>query len=308
MPRSVASRVRGTSRRTPAATSETARTAPQTPPATSELAPILTAGQRCSIRGLNNLAGAPDLNGKVVTLLALDTAKSKWVVRMSDGNIARVPSVALMIGSPLDLPDYVDEEWLKQRWPLGHDTYKMFICPITQDIMRNPVLTADGSTYEHDAIFQWLWVSNRSTDPLSGLTLKNKKLVPNKVLREQLTTLVKEYEDELIVNVHNKTIGAITDAALVPRSLVDPPSNLLDLLNHPHYDTLGGLRKPCFSIDPSPSLMPTLPTPLPTCNQVQFRLMPAVLPTCNQVPARMWQWTVPASESTGFPQVYATIQ
>lgn len=289
MPRLAPRRARRTSSRMPAAASEVASTG------TSELAPLLTVGQRCTIRGLNDLVGAPDLNGQVVTLLASDAAKNKWVVRMSDGSVARVPSPALMIGSPLDLPDYVDEEWLKQRWPLGHDTYKVFICPITQEVMRNPVLTADGSTYEHDAIFQWFWVSNRNTDPLSGLTLMNKTLVPNKILREQLMTLVKEHKDEPQVHVHGETLGAITDGALVPRSLVDPPNNPLHLLNHPHFP-FAGLQKPCLSIQPTTSVMPTLPTPLPTCNQVQFRLMPAVLPTCNQVPAQTWQWTFSASQ------------
>lgn len=31
----------------------------------------------------------------------------------------------------------------------------MFVCPITQDVMEEPVVAADGYTYERDAIQEW---------------------------------------------------------------------------------------------------------------------------------------------------------
>lgn len=31
-----------------------------------------------------------------------------------------------------------------------------YICPLTQDIMNNPVMAADGHSYEQSAILEWL--------------------------------------------------------------------------------------------------------------------------------------------------------
>eukprot|EP01126_Amoeba_proteus_P036078 TRINITY_DN3662_c0_g1_i1.p1 TRINITY_DN3662_c0_g1~~TRINITY_DN3662_c0_g1_i1.p1 ORF type:complete len:141 (-),score=31.01 TRINITY_DN3662_c0_g1_i1:124-546(-) len=60
---------------------------------------------------------------------------------------------------------------------LDEDCPPSFLCPITQEIMVNPVLLLDtGSTYERRAIETWLQTKN--TDPTSGVVLKNKTLVP----------------------------------------------------------------------------------------------------------------------------------
>ena len=48
-----------------------------------------------------------------------------------------------------------------------------FICPISQDIMRDPVMLFEtGTTYERIEIIKWL--SNHDTDPLTNEILKNK--------------------------------------------------------------------------------------------------------------------------------------
>ena len=31
-----------------------------------------------------------------------------------------------------------------------------YLCPITQEMMENPVLAADGHSYEYSAIHEWL--------------------------------------------------------------------------------------------------------------------------------------------------------
>ena len=62
-----------------------------------------------------------------------------------------------------------------------------FLCPITQDYMRDPVITSDGQTYERRAIEAWL--SRRAaqglalTSPLTGEPLAGDTLIPNVVLR-----------------------------------------------------------------------------------------------------------------------------
>ncbi|EKX44918.1 hypothetical protein GUITHDRAFT_62234, partial [Guillardia theta CCMP2712] len=38
-----------------------------------------------------------------------------------------------------------------------------FFCPVTNEIMRDPVCTSDGKTYEREAIETWL--KNHDTSP-----------------------------------------------------------------------------------------------------------------------------------------------
>eukprot|EP00747_Dinoflagellata_sp_TGD_P060734 gnl/TRDRNA2_/TRDRNA2_152167_c0_seq1.p1 gnl/TRDRNA2_/TRDRNA2_152167_c0~~gnl/TRDRNA2_/TRDRNA2_152167_c0_seq1.p1 ORF type:complete len:1036 (+),score=202.39 gnl/TRDRNA2_/TRDRNA2_152167_c0_seq1:62-3169(+) len=57
-----------------------------------------------------------------------------------------------------------------------------FLCPITHDVMRDAVSTADGHTYERRNIEAWL--AENSTSPVTGLPLANKTLIPNHNLRK----------------------------------------------------------------------------------------------------------------------------
>uniref|UniRef100_A0A7S2UGV6 U-box domain-containing protein n=1 Tax=Attheya septentrionalis TaxID=420275 RepID=A0A7S2UGV6_9STRA len=57
-------------------------------------------------------------------------------------------------------------------------------CPITGESMKDPVVAADGHTYERSAIRRWLQKSNKS--PLTGGLLPHKELVPNYVLMSSL--------------------------------------------------------------------------------------------------------------------------
>ena len=55
-------------------------------------------------------------------------------------------------------------------------------CPISQELMEDPVATSDGHTYERREIFRWLCTHN--TSPLTGATLPNKALTPAIALRQ----------------------------------------------------------------------------------------------------------------------------
>jgi hypothetical protein len=60
----------------------------------------------------------------------------------------------------------------------------MPFCPISQEPMRDPVVAADGHTYERAAIARWLQTSDKS--PLTGGVLAHKELVPNYMLLSSL--------------------------------------------------------------------------------------------------------------------------
>jgi hypothetical protein len=54
-------------------------------------------------------------------------------------------------------------------------------CPICQEIMVDPVIAADGHSYEREQIVRWLLTNNSS--PKTGKLLPNKNLISNFTLR-----------------------------------------------------------------------------------------------------------------------------
>ncbi|GIL84460.1 hypothetical protein Vretifemale_13075 [Volvox reticuliferus] len=60
----------------------------------------------------------------------------------------------------------------------------MFLCPITQEIMDEPVVAADGYTYEKLAITEW--IKRSRTSPLTNLPLEHTNVVENRTLRSAI--------------------------------------------------------------------------------------------------------------------------
>ena len=54
------------------------------------------------------------------------------------------------------------------------------VCPITSELMSDPVMTADGHSYERSAILKWL--ETHDTSPLTGAVLPSKSLKDNHAL------------------------------------------------------------------------------------------------------------------------------
>ncbi|EPS70423.1 hypothetical protein M569_04335 [Genlisea aurea] len=67
----------------------------------------------------------------------------------------------------------------------GGYTPSYFVCPIFQEIMQDPVVAADGFTYESEALKGWL-ESGHDTSPMTNLKLPNTDLVPNHALRSAI--------------------------------------------------------------------------------------------------------------------------
>ena len=79
-----------------------------------------------------------------------------------------------------------EQQQLKQQQENGFK-YEELICPISQEIMEDPVITADGHTYDRASIS--IWLQNHNTSPITGLPLRDKVLIPNISLRY----LIREY-------------------------------------------------------------------------------------------------------------------
>ncbi|MQM07213.1 hypothetical protein Taro_040053 [Colocasia esculenta] len=57
-----------------------------------------------------------------------------------------------------------------------------FRCPISLDLMKDPVIVTSGQTYDRESIGNWI-ASGHATCPKTGQVLSNSELVPNKALK-----------------------------------------------------------------------------------------------------------------------------
>eukprot|EP00887_Chlorella_sp_A99_P002394 scaffold10.g2394.t1 len=62
------------------------------------------------------------------------------------------------------------------------------VCPITQEPMRDPVVAADGHTYERAAIEAW--IARQPTSPMTAQPLEHLQLTPNRALRAMAASAV----------------------------------------------------------------------------------------------------------------------
>uniref|UniRef100_A0A8C5TE57 WD repeat, SAM and U-box domain-containing protein 1 n=1 Tax=Malurus cyaneus samueli TaxID=2593467 RepID=A0A8C5TE57_9PASS len=56
-----------------------------------------------------------------------------------------------------------------------------FLCPITRELMKDPVIAADGYSYEREAMQNW--ISSRRSSPMTNLPLCSVMLTPNRTLK-----------------------------------------------------------------------------------------------------------------------------
>ena len=67
------------------------------------------------------------------------------------------------------------------------------MCPITCEIMKDPVLCVeDGHTYERVAVEQWFATGAR-TSPATSQHLESTALAPNHVVRKLIAALLEEH-------------------------------------------------------------------------------------------------------------------
>ena len=53
--------------------------------------------------------------------------------------------------------------------PFQHEEMEdAFTCPISQELMVDPVVAPDGHTYEREALMRWLRISAVPRSPLTG--------------------------------------------------------------------------------------------------------------------------------------------
>eukprot|EP00755_Sulcionema_specki_P026785 Sspe_Gene.86470::Locus_57137_Transcript_1_1_Confidence_1.000_Length_1304::g.86470::m.86470 len=126
-----------------------------------------------------------------------------------------------------------------------------FMCPITCSIMRDPVLTSDGHTYERRAIEEWFRSyagDGVPNSPLTNLPLEHCGLTPNTALAEQIRDWIATHAPQ--------TSPAEVVRECKPYTEVAPANHLSDRLQW------HGAQAPAAPIPDSPPDTSSSPRPI----------------------------------------------
>jgi hypothetical protein len=82
----------------------------------------------------------------------------------------------------------------KENYVIPHE----FICPLTLEVMVNPLMDRSGRSYERTAILEWITKKN-STCPMTRQPLFVKDLLPNNKLRKEIMQWREEIGDDVTV-------------------------------------------------------------------------------------------------------------
>ncbi|CAF1411909.1 unnamed protein product [Adineta ricciae] len=109
-------------------------------------------------------------------------------------------------------------------------TLERLQCPITRDIMEDPVIAEDGYTYERAAITRW--INDKHTSPLTRIPLRVSELRPNRAVKE----LIDAYREQS--QNHQTATSEGEGSHSIPRSVIVQPENLAvtqSILNKPTH-------------------------------------------------------------------------
>jgi hypothetical protein len=90
-----------------------------------------------------------------------------------------------LISPPSPLPSTLQSPLPPLRVSRFQKCPEMFLCPITQEIMQDPVIASDGHTYEKEAIKKWTRCG-RNVSPMTNLPFESAQLIPNHNLKSAI--------------------------------------------------------------------------------------------------------------------------
>lgn len=86
-----------------------------------------------------------------------------------------------------------------------------FICPLTLEIMNQPLMSKHGFNFERSAILEWLSRGNKNC-PLTRKPLEISKLVPNHALQGRILAWKQEHgEDVSTTETETSTASSVED-------------------------------------------------------------------------------------------------
>lgn len=92
-----------------------------------------------------------------------------------------------------------------------------FICPITHELMADPVIDPDGNSYERQAIEDWL--RQNGTSPITRAPLSRADLRPNRALKQAIDEYRLTLQPDVRTRASAATAAAAAAVALKPSEL-----------------------------------------------------------------------------------------
>ncbi|CAI5475705.1 unnamed protein product [Closterium sp. Yama58-4] len=129
-----------------------------------------------------------------VVMRYLDTAGGEWradlveqvvgvALRCAERRRAKRPELVGEIHPLLVRVAAEAEAEVKQR---KQQMDEQFLCPISKEVMRDPVVAADGFTYEREHMERWM--ASCTLSPATGQPLAHSSLTPNNVLKNLIAS------------------------------------------------------------------------------------------------------------------------
>ena len=106
----------------------------------------------------------------------------------------------------------------------GEMDMNLIKCPITNDIMYDPVIASDGHTYERKAIEKWL--EEHKTSPITRQNISSYNLISNRAVK----LLIDEYYKD------NINFEIDTDMVYKVKSKAKPKLNTKQIINLPDLE------------------------------------------------------------------------
>eukprot|EP00760_Papus_ankaliazontas_P016367 PhM_4_TR16791/c0_g2_i1/m.50574 len=102
---------------------------------------------------------------------------------------------------------------------VGVDVPNSLMCPITGELFVDPVVTADGHTYERAAILHWFGQGKR-TSPVTNATLDSLSVVPNHTVRSHVADLLDSAASRAPSSAASPQVVVVVEDPLVNPELV----------------------------------------------------------------------------------------
>ena len=110
-------------------------------------------------------------------------------------------------------------------------TPEHFICSISGEIFKDPVIASDGQTYERASIEKWIAQNGHSvTSPLTGATLSNHTLTPNHMVKSMISSWQQKNKNGIDFDKALKTIGGELLTAETTDDVVETISKIVKLV------------------------------------------------------------------------------
>ncbi|KAI4356133.1 hypothetical protein L6164_000180 [Bauhinia variegata] len=144
----------------------------------------------------------------------------------------------VLFGASTPLPS---TETQQQKQPSEIVIPADFRCPITLELVRDPVVVATGQTYDRESIKMWI-ESGHNTCPKTGQTLAHTDLIPNRSLKNLIAMWCREQKIPFETTSGNEKVsGVITNRAALEATRMTASFLVNKLSISPTMDAANGV-------------------------------------------------------------------